>query len=306
MDQKRQSRRHFLKTSVALSGSVVLPGCIGSQLFDRQNNQATVPVYAHLWVYASRFPPDWDCTPILDEVFSDLKHAGLAGVEIMEVQLRQINAVERFRSLIRQYDLPVSGASYYADMWNRNEHPMILDDLEMVTGRLQAIGGTMLGITVGDAKRIKTETELDAQALLLQKAMSICKKAGIVPNLHNHTFEVENNLHDLKGTLARVPEIKLGPDLNWLVRGGVDPVWFIKTYGRQMVYMHLRDQDASGKWTEAVGEGVMDFPAIAKALEDMNYQGKAAIELAFDRPPQRPVRESWVKSRKYVKKVFNW
>jgi sugar phosphate isomerase/epimerase len=164
----------------------------------------------------------------------------------------------------------------------------------------------MLGITVGDAKRVKTEDELDAQAELLKKAMTICAKNGIEPNLHNHTFEVTNNMHDLKGTLARIPDVKLGPDLNWLVRGGVDPVWFIKTYGRQMVYMHIRDQDAAGKWTEAVGEGVTDFRAIAKALKEINYKGKAAIELAYEKPPVGPVRDDWKKSRKYVKKVFGW
>jgi sugar phosphate isomerase/epimerase len=46
-----------------------------------------------------------------------------------------------------------------------------------------------------------------------------------------------------------------------------------------MVYMHIRDQRADGKWTEAVGEGVINFPAIAKALKEINYKGKAAIEL---------------------------
>jgi sugar phosphate isomerase/epimerase len=136
--------------------------------------------------------------------------------------------------------------------------------------------------------------------------MAICAKHGIEPNLHNHTFEVTNDMHDLKGTLARVPDIKLGPDLNWLVRGGVDPVWFIKTYGHQMVYMHIRDQDAAGKWTEAVGEGVTDFRAIARALKEINYKGKAAIELAFEKPPAGPVRDDWKKSRRYVKKVFGW
>jgi sugar phosphate isomerase/epimerase len=55
-----------------------------------------------------------------------------------------------------------------------------------------------------------------------------------------------------------------------------------------------------------VGEGVTDFPAIAKALHDINYSGRAAIELAFDGPPQNEVRESWKKSREYVKKVFEW
>ncbi len=56
-------------------------------------------------------------------------------------------------------------------------------------------------------------------------------------NLHNHTYEVENELYDLKGTLARIPGIKLGPDLNWLVRAGVDPAGFIRRFGKQIVFM---------------------------------------------------------------------
>lgn len=134
----------------------------------------------------------------------------------------------------------------------------------------------------------------------------MCDKHKVQPNLHNHTYEVENDMHDLKATLKRIPEIKLGPDLNWLVRGGVDPVWFIKNYGKQMVYMHIRDQQVGGKWTEAVGDGIIDFPAIAKALHEINYNGRAGIELAFDAPPVNEVKESWKKSRAYVKKVFGW
>ena len=72
-------------------------------------------------------------------------------------------------------------------------------------------------------------------------------------NLHNHTYEVENQLHDLKGTLARIPDVKLGPDLNWLIRGGVDPVQFIHDHGEQIVFLHLHDQKADGKWSEAMG-----------------------------------------------------
>lgn len=134
----------------------------------------------------------------------------------------------------------------------------------------------------------------------------MCDKNKIQANLHNHTFEVENDLHDLKGTLDRVPEIKLGPDINWLIRGGVDPVWFINTYGNRMVYLHIRDQDANGKWTQAVGEGVTDFPAIADALKKVNFKGRAAIELAFEEPPVDAVKDDWKKSREYVQKVFGW
>ena len=295
------SRRNFLKTTSSFAAGVVLTNS-GKDFFPENK----IPVYAHLWVYASRYPPDWDCTAILENVFSDLKYAGIEGVEIMEILLRHNDAVSRFTDLIHTYNLPVAGTSYYGDMWNKNEHQKILDDIQLVTERLNKIGGTMIGLTVGDAKRVKTEEELDAQAELLKKIFVICTKNKIEPNLHNHTFEVTNGLHDLKGTLKRIPNAKLGPDLNWLVRAGVDPVWFIRNYGKQIVYMHIRDQDSNGKWTEAVGEGVTDFSAIAKAFREINYNGKAAIELAFDNPPKRPVREDWKISREYVRKVFGW
>jgi sugar phosphate isomerase/epimerase len=257
-------------------------------------------------VYASKYPPNWDCTPVLEQVFQDFKYAGIEGVEIMEPNLKHDDAVSRIKELIQKYTLPVTGTSYNGEMWNREKQQQILEDVEMVVERLHQLGGSTFGISVGDAKRVKTEPELDAQAELLKKILQVCKKNKVQANLHNHTYEVVNNLHDLKGTLARIPDIKLGPDLNWLVRGGVDPVWFINTYGKQIVYLHIRDQKADGKWTEAVGEGVIDFPAIATALQQVNFKGRAAIELAFDNPPVNPVKEDWKKSRDYVAKVFGW
>jgi len=303
---KTNNRRHFLK-SVSLATGSLMAGSYLQQAF-ASTNQAAKPVnvYAHLWAYASHYPPDWDCTPILDDVFSDLKYAGYAGIEVMEPILKHEGGVDRLKQLIAKHHIPVSGTSYYGDMWDKAQQQKILEDLENVLERLHAVRGTMIGLTVGDAKRMKTEAELDVQAETLQKLLPICAKNNITPNLHNHTFEVTNNLHDLKGTMARLPEFKLGPDLNWLIRGGVDPVWFIKEYGHKMVYMHIRDQDASGKWTEAVGTGATDFKAIANALKDINYKGNAAVELAFDEPPKNPVREDWKQSRAFVKQTFDW
>ncbi len=294
------SRRNFIKTTTVLTAGLMF-STNKNFLFENR-----VPVYAHLWVYASKYPPDWDCTPILDTVFGDLKYACLAGVEVMEVLLRHDDAVTRFNDLIAKYNLPVVGTSYYADMWDKDQQQKILDDVELVTKRLHNIGGKMIGLTVGDAKHIKTENELNAQAELLKKILVVCDKNKIEPNLHNHTFEVTNNLHDLKGTLKRIPDIRLGPDLNWLVRAGIDPVWFIKTYADKIVYMHIRDQYANGKWTKYVGEGVTGFPAIAKALKEINYKGKAAIELAFDEPPKNLIKVDWKISLEYVRKTFNW
>jgi sugar phosphate isomerase/epimerase len=302
---ENHSRRLFLKTSAEAIGVAT----IGSTLMNfswPEKKTGRVHVSGHLWVYASRYPPHWDCTPILEEVFRDFAYAGIEGVEMMESNLRHNDVVTRSKELAAKYKVAVTGSSYNGNMWNKEEHSKILDDVELVVERLKQLDGKTFGITVGDARRMKTEGELDDQADLLKRIIKVCEAHQVQPNIHNHTFEVENDLYDLKGILKRIPDIKLGPDLNWLVRGGVDPVWFIKQYGKQMVYMHIRDQDAAGKWTEAVGDGVMDFPAIANALKEINYSGRAAIELAFDTPAVNPVRDSWKKSRTYVKKVFGW
>jgi sugar phosphate isomerase/epimerase len=302
---EKYSRRDFMQLAAKVTGAAVLANLLPEELFagDFKNN---VPVYGHLWVYASKYPPNWDCTPVLETVWSDFRYSGIAGVEVMEIILRHADAEDRFKTLIDKYSVALTGTSYNADMWNRDKHQQILEDVNLIVGKLSRLGGSTFGITVGDAGHIKTEQELDAQADLLKDIFKVCAANHIQPNLHNHIFEVNNGMHDLKGTLARIPDANLGPDLNWLIRAGVDPVWFIENYGHQMVYMHIRDQYADGKWTEYLGQGVTDFSAIVKALNKVNFKGRAAIELAFDAPTLNPVRNDWKISREYVHKVFGW
>lgn len=265
-----------------------------------------VPLSGHVWVYASRFPPDWDCTPILEQAFADFQAAGLEGMEFMESNLRNDNIIELAGELINKYEIPVTGTSYYGDMWDKDQHQEIFEDLDLILDRLHKLNGKTLGITVGDAGRMKTTSELDDQGILLQRILKLSEKYKIQPNLHNHTFEVEHDLYDFKGTIERVPELKIGPDINWLIRAGVDPIAFIRKYGNRMVYLHIRDQDANGNWTRAVGQGVTDFTGIAQVLKDVDFDGRAAIELAFEEPSRGSVREEWKESRNYVKNIFGW
>jgi sugar phosphate isomerase/epimerase len=266
-----------------------------------------VVVGAHGWVYAAPLP-GYDYTPILEQIFSDLKYAGIEAFELMHVVLRHPDAVEHIGALSHQYALPILGTSFGGDMWDRTKHSEILEDAELVIPRLAKLGGRTLGTSVGRAPAPKTPEQLDAQAELLRKIITLGKSHGVILNLHNHTYEVENDLHDLKGTLARIPDVKLGPDLNWLVRGGVNPVDFIHRYGKQIVFMHIRDQDAEGKWTEAVGEGTTDYAGIAQALHAIPFTGDAVIELAHEQGFKltRPLREDWKISREFVRKTLGY
>jgi sugar phosphate isomerase/epimerase len=301
-------RRDFLKKSSLCLAGIFLPASFPNQAFAKALTPFKAKISAHLWVYASAHPPTWDATPDLEKIFSDLHLAGYDGLEVMDVILKHDDAVEHLSRLQKQFSLPVTGSSYGAAMWDATKYAGILSDVTPVVKRLGQLGGKTLGISVGAAGRAKTEAEFDAQAKILRSIIALCGDSGVVANLHNHTYEVENGMHDLKGTLARIPDMKLGPDLNWLVRAGVDPVAFIKTYGQQIVYLHIRDQYQNGVWTEYVGEGVTDFPAIAKALRSVNFRGRAAVELAFpdNYVPKYTLTEDWKRSRQYVQTVFGW
>lgn len=300
------TRRRFLRNSATCVGGALLSAEWVRSAFAAGTFKAKIS--GHIWVYASAYPPNWDAYSEMERIFSDLHQAGLDGVEIMEVNLRHDDAVARLGALSKKYSLPITGASYGAAMWDASKHNEILDDVTLVVKRLGQLNGKTFGISVGDAQHPKTEAELDAQAALLKKVIKICADSGVVANLHNHTYEVINGMHDLKGTLARIPDIKLGPDLNWLIRGGIDPVTFINTYGHHILYMHIRDQYADGTWTEYVGQGVTNFRAIADALRSVDFSGRAAIELAFpaNYVPRNPLAVDWKRSVDFVRTSFAW
>lgn len=304
------NRRSFLGSGATAAltvatGGILASGCHGLQSIAR--SQKKVLVGGHPWVYAATQPKN-DIYPILEPIFADMSYAGLDGIELMHTALRPADSVETIRALSKKHSLPVIGTSFGGNMWNREQHEAIFKDAQTVVNRLADVGGRTLGVSVGRAPQPKTQAQLDAQAELLRRIIALCRNRGVVLNLHNHTYEVENDMHDLRGTLARIPEVKLGPDLNWLVRGGVDPVTFISTFGRQIVFLHLRDQKADGTWSEAMGEGDMDYVAIGKALREVKFSGPAVIELAHESnfKPTRPLRDSFKMSRAYVKRTMGY
>lgn len=63
------SRKEFIKSATValIAGNSNLCALMAGKIV----------VGAHLWVYASQCSPTWDCTPIIENVFSDLKYAGI-------------------------------------------------------------------------------------------------------------------------------------------------------------------------------------------------------------------------------------
>jgi sugar phosphate isomerase/epimerase len=266
-----------------------------------------IRIGAHLWVFAAK-QPGYDPTPVLDQVFQEFSKAGIDGLELMHHALLHDDSVDRILALTKRYKLPILGTSWSADLWQKDQLRQNIAQGLQVIDRLSQVGGSYIGVSVGDARRKKTPDELDTQAIVLRELCGLATSKGMFTNLHNHTYEVRDGEWDLRNTMERVPEAKLGPDFAWLYRGGVDPVAFIRTHGKRIVYGHLRQELPEKRWPETMEQGVLDYRAIGQALREVGFQGALAIELAHDRDfqPTQSYGESLRKSRKYVKRTMGW
>ena len=300
-------RRSFIYNVSLSAAALSLPNKRLSASLNAFKGDRECFVGAHVWVYAAS-QPGYDVSPILAQIFSDMAYAGFDGVELMENPLRSSVYTAQIGELIDQYKIKLLGSSYGADMWDREKHNHIIDDVGLIFSNMASVGGRTFGVSVGSPRgRKKTEEEFDNQALLLKQLIEQGEKNGIVLNLHNHTYEVEDGMYDLRGTLKRLPDVKLGPDLNWLLRAGVDPVDFLREFRKQIVFMHLRDQLSDGKWPESLGEGDVNFSEIAEVLDEINFNGDIVIELAHENGfvPTRPLKESLKMSRDYMRISMN-
>jgi sugar phosphate isomerase/epimerase len=299
------NRREFLAAVPALAGACAVGVCDAAQ---------KILVGAHPYVYSqhrAELPKD---VPLIEQMFSDMSYAGLDGIELGGGELSTEGGLANIRGLMSKYNLRVIAAGFGGPMCDRDRHAALIERAQVQAGKLAEVGGHTMSVSVPQLKTKKTPEQLDAQGEFLRKLVEICKSNGLTVNLHNHTYEVADQEYDLRETLARVPGVKLGPDLDWLVSAGIDPVDFIRRHGDRMVFAHLRDRKSDGTWPEAMGEGNLDYAAYGKALRAVKFRGDLVIELAHGDPKAavrnvkltRPLRESLKMSREYMRRVMGY
>jgi sugar phosphate isomerase/epimerase len=249
-----------------------------------------IKIGAHPWAYAAGLP-GYDVYPILDQLFADFKRGGFDGIELMHTVFNHDDAVDKIAALSARYALPVIGTSWGGNTWKRDAEREVMASAEKTVAGLRKLGARenslktvlTLGTSTGSKpNEKKTAEELDVQAAVLRRIIQLGEANGVTLNLHNHTYEVKDNEYEVKAMIERIPDVKLGPDLNWLRRAGVDPLDFLRRNAKRIVFLHIRDQKGD-KWVEALGEGDTDYRALARVLDEIDFKGEATIELAHER-----------------------
>jgi sugar phosphate isomerase/epimerase len=158
----------------------------------------------------------------------------------------------------------------------------------------QAIGATAraLGVrTVIVATIVPGESraQLDALAATLNRVGREYRDQGLTFGCHNHDDEflpVEGLVpFDYLMSNTDPDLVKIELDIGWLAYAGIDPVTYLRRYGRRVIACHLKDHDPTiatdvpARKLVTPGAGTIDFGAVLAA---MNATGVAHGFLEVD------------------------
>lgn len=122
---------------------------------------------------------------------------------------------------------------------------------------------------------------------LLDYTESVVKSSGIRLAIHNHgpedkLYPSPKNAYDL--IKDRDEKMGLCMDIGHAIRAGANPAEVVKLYKNRIFDLHIKDVTLAAKDGKAieVGRGVIDFPALVKALQKIRYQGICSIEFEKD------------------------
>jgi inosose dehydratase len=119
------------------------------------------------------------------------------------------------------------------------------------------------------------------------------KQYDIKVAIHNHgpedtTYPTPESVYEKIKTLDN--RIGLCIDIGHTQRAGISPAADIVKFGERLHDIHIKDVDAAKKegTTIEIGRGVIDIPAVLKALIKIGYQGVAAFEYEKDETDPLP------------------
>jgi sugar phosphate isomerase/epimerase len=174
-------------------------------------------------------------------------------------------------------------------------------DVDRLCDYLVQTGGTHL-ICSGVGDRAKGLAAYEEAASLMNEVGKQVARRGLTLCYHNHSFEFQR----FAGTTALLrlfeltdpAAVKLCIDTYWVHHGGEDPAAFVARYADRTAILHLKDMKET-TFAE-VGQGVLDFPAILKAVEGKPVPWAVVEQDRTARTPEESVRLS----RQYLKETL--
>jgi inosose dehydratase len=246
----------------------------------------------------------------LELLFPAAQRAGYRRMELLNSFLTK-ELRENTAALVRRYnfDVPVvyHGGSFHD-----------AEAVEQTIGEILTTADASKELSAGwidtncnpkKGRERKTDHELAIEASSLNRLGQRLKDRGMRLMLHQHDPDMAEGAREWRSNLHRTDPklVWFCVDVHWVYRGKQDPMELLKEAGQRIASLHVRNS-VSGVWSESLGDGDVDYRAVAKFLESIKYKGLIGVELAYEKDtnPTRPLEEDIRISREYAEKVFGF
>ncbi len=245
----------------------------------------------------------------LDNVLAEVKASGAKRIEGFLDWFSTEEKAERVKKLLAKHDLQIVGAYANGVMHKEGEAAQTIERICQWSKLAEQCGMEFVDVNPNPLPehKQKSDEELDTQAEMLNKLGQKLAAMDLDLVIHQHDpairHKAREHRHNMKNTDPRWVNFCL--DVDWVYRGGEDPVAMVKEMGSRIKAMHLRSS-RGGVWMQTFGPGDVDYDAIAEHLKQNGYDGWLILELAYERKTKvtRPVKENVREGLVYMKSVF--
>lgn len=296
MESKSLLRREFLGTLGAATLARAKP---------RYQPKTAVQVYVWTQVFNQQKKPLIEGLP---EVYETTRRAGYKRMELISSFVTG-EALARTKELIRKHRLEVPIVYHGGPLHTEAAAEKTIAEILGVAEAAKSIGASIIEANPNPKpkREAKTDAELAVQARYINRLAEALAGRGQQLILHHHDPEMANSAREWRHILRNTDPKRVGfcIDYDWVLQGGQEPFPLLKEAGPRIASFHLRNA-RNHVWTQSVGEGEYDYPALARFLRDNGFTGYLVVELAHRKETEitRPLGENLRLSREYVEKVF--
>ena len=305
------SRRGFLQTAAMMGGAALLAA--------QKAKPAAAAPPGKLHLACNQYPwqqfyrrEDRNFAASLDAGLAEVAQSGMDG---FEPGISSPQQVDEIAPLIKKHGLEMRSIYVNSVLYEAGEVEKSIANIVGIAQRAKQ-AGTKIIVTNPSPIRWggpenKSDAQLKAQAAALDKLGAELGSLGVTLAYHNHDIELRNAAREFHHMLlATDPKrVTLCLDAHWVYRGSGNSAValfdVLKLYGRRVSELHLR-QSADGTWTEAFGDGDIDYPALAKYLLGIGVKPHLVLEQAPEKgtPKTMDAVKSHRQSRRYAETVF--
>ena len=311
MSNDKISRRRFVKDLAIAGGAIVMGTKVVGAAQRRQAGKLHLACNQYPWtVFYQR-----DNRNFNNELDKGLAEVAASGMDGYEPLANNPQEVDRLGPLLKKHNLQMRSLYVNSVLHERDKADKSIESVFVIAEKAKDIGTKIIVTNPSPIQwggpQNKNDAQLKVQAAALEKLGRRLKAMGLMLSYHNHDIELRNAAREFHHMMLGTDPayVTLCLDAHWIYRGAGNSAValfdVLKLYGPRITELHLR-QSKDNIWTETLGEGDIDYPALAKYLLDIGIKPHIVLEQAVEAgsPKTMTPLEAFKQSSQYGRRVF--